>query len=51
MKEERHREQRKAADIGQNGYLAQLDFSSSTIKNSSDLSLIHELTTHFPDSS
>jgi LmbE family N-acetylglucosaminyl deacetylase len=44
MKAERRREQRKAADIGQYGFMAQLDLPSSRIKDPADSPLVRDLT-------
>lgn len=43
MKEERRKEQRKAADIGQYGFMAQLDLPSAHIKDPSDTSVVDDL--------
>ncbi len=39
----RRREQNKAATIGQNGVMIQLDYPSSAVKSAADLSLKHDL--------
>ena len=43
MKAERRREQRTAADIGQYGFMAQLDFPSAMIKDPSETSVVQQL--------
>jgi LmbE family N-acetylglucosaminyl deacetylase len=43
MKEERRKEQRKAADIGQYGFMAQLDLPSAHIKDPADTSVVDDL--------